>query len=189
MAWDLRGNMEDEIARAMLSVSYTESEVADLYPSYPYAEHEPIVTQGALVDGRYEPRATEPGSRDPARPGYTADQLDVLDETRKALGSVPELVGQGPGIGSNSWVIDGEHSATGEPLLANDPHLSHSIPRICYQVGLHCRTISSDCPFNVSGFSFSGVPGVVIGHNDDIAWVFPTLGPSGTTPEERRWGK
>src|SRR3546814_3570115 len=88
--------MEDEIARAMLSVSHTESEVADLYPSYPYAEHEPIVTQGALVDGRYEPRATEPGSRDPARPGYTADQPDVLDETRKALGSVPELVGQAP---------------------------------------------------------------------------------------------
>ncbi|HEY9564204.1 MAG TPA: penicillin acylase family protein [Nocardioides sp.] len=180
MAWDLRGNMEDEIARAMLSVSHTESEVADLYPSYPYAEHEPIVTQGALVDGRYEPRATEPGSRDPARPGYTADQLDVLDETRKALGSVPELVGQGPGIGSNSWVIDGEHSATGEPLLANDPHLSTSIPGIWYQVGLHCRTISSDCPFNVSGFSFSGVPGVVIGHNDDIAWGFTNLGPDVT---------
>ena len=45
------------------------------------------------------------------------------------------------------------------------------------QVGLHCRTIDADCPLDVAGFSFSGVPGVIIGHNADIAWGFTNLGP------------
>ena len=45
------------------------------------------------------------------------------------------------------------------------------------QVGLHCRELSADCPLDVAGFSFSGVPGVIIGHNADIAWGFTNLGP------------
>jgi penicillin amidase len=75
------------------------------------------------------------------------------------------------GLGSNSWVVGGEHTATGAPILVNDPHLTPSMPGIWYQVGLHCS-----CGFRVSGFSFSGVPGVVIGHNDRIAWGFTNLG-------------
>ena len=65
-----------------------------------------------------------------------------------------------PGIGSNSWVISGNLTTTGKPILANDPHLSPSMPSIWYQMGLHCA-----CAFNVEGFTFSGVPGVIIGHN------------------------
>ncbi len=81
----------------------------------------------------------------------------------------------GPGIGSNSWVIGGEHTASGKPMLANDPHLSPSMPGIWYQMGLHC-----DCAFNVAGFTFAGVPGVVIGHNSRIAWGFTNLDPDVT---------
>ena len=47
-------------------------------------------------------------------------------------------------------------------------------------MGLHCTTVSSDCPLDVAGFTFSGVPGVVIGHNADIAWGFTNLGPDVT---------
>ncbi len=65
-------------------------------------------------------------------------------------------------------------------LLANDPHLAPSMPSVWYQVGLHCRRSRRDCPFDVAGFSFSGVPGVVIGHNDRIAWGFTNLGPDVT---------
>ena len=81
----------------------------------------------------------------------------------------------GPGIGSNSWVVGGSHTATGKPLLANDPHLSPSMPGIWYQMGLHC-----ECEFNVEGFTSSGVPGVVIGHNARIAWGFTNLDPDVT---------
>ena len=57
------------------------------------------------------------------------------------------------------WVVDGEHSATGEPLLANDPHLGVSLPGVWMQMGLHCRRSRADCPLDVAGFTFSGVPG------------------------------
>jgi len=59
----------------------------------------------------------------------------------------------------------------------NDPHLSSQMPSIWYQVGLHCRTVSEECPYDVAGFSFAGVPGVVIGHNANIAWGFTNVGP------------
>lgn len=177
MAWDLRGNMQDEISRSLAAVNHTADEVAEIHPDYPYERHTPIVTEGALVDGRYEPRASEPATRDPARPPYTPDQVAALESAVESMEAVPELLGQGDGIGSNSWVISGDLTESGKPLLANDPHLGTSLPGIWYQVGLHCRTISASCPLDVSGFSFSGLPGVVIGHNRDIAWGFTNLGP------------
>ncbi len=180
MAWDLRGNMEDEVGRALVDVDHTEEQVNQIYPDYPYEQHRPIVTEGALVDGRYEPRATGPGTRDPARPPYDADQAAALERVLEPIRAVPELLGQGDGIGSNSWVVSGELTESGKPLLANDPHLGTSLPGIWYQVGLHCRELSQACPLDVSGFSFSGLPGVVIGHNRDIAWGFTNLGPDVT---------
>ncbi|MBE3118416.1 MAG: penicillin acylase family protein, partial [Candidatus Atribacteria bacterium] len=83
----------------------------------------------------------------------------------------------GAGIGSNSWAVSGSLTATGMPLLANDPHLGIQMPSIWYQIGLHCRPMSAACPYEVAGFSFAGVPGVVIGHNQNIAWGFTNTGP------------
>lgn len=61
--------------------------------------------------------------------------------------------------------------------VANDPYLGPALPSIWYQVGLHCRPVTDACPYDVTGYSFSGLPGVVIGHNSDIAWGFTNLGP------------
>ena len=187
MAWDLRGNMQNEITRALVGVDHTDAEVDQLFPAYPYDEHPPILTTGAVVDGVFDAEATG-GSRNPARttPAWarrTADGAaarDVLAEVGDIVDSVPALLGRGDGIGSNSWVIGGDRTTTGEPILANDPHLGVSLPGIWMQVGLHCRTVGPDCPLDVAGFSFSGVPGVVIGHNGDIAWGFTNLGPDVT---------
>ena len=96
---------------------------------------------------------------------------------RDAAAQLPAMLGEGDGIGSNSWVVDGDHSATGAPILANDPHLGVSVPGVWMQMGLHCRTVTDDCPLDVAGFTFSGVPGVIIGHNDRVAWGFTNLGP------------
>jgi penicillin amidase len=74
-------------------------------------------------------------------------------------------------------VVAGERSATGLPLLANDPHLAPAQPSIWYQMALHCRTVSPACPYTVTGYSFSGLPGIVIGHNARIAWGLTNLGP------------
>ena len=63
------------------------------------------------------------------------------------------------------------------PYLANDPHLAAQIPSIWYEIGLHCQSPGPDCPYQVVGFAFSATPGVVIGHNESIAWGFTNLGP------------
>lgn len=73
-------------------------------------------------------------------------------------------------FGSNNWVVDGTHTASGKPLLANDTHLALSTPDIWYLVQL------STTGWNAEGFTLPGVPGIVIGHNDQIAWGFTNDG-------------
>lgn len=73
-------------------------------------------------------------------------------------------------IGSNNWVIDGEKSATGAPILANDPHLALLNPPIWYEVHLMGPGI------NVIGSTFPGTPGVILGHNEHIAWGVTNVG-------------
>ncbi len=176
MAWDLRSNLDDEVDRALALADRSAREVRDLYPAYPFAEHDPIVGQGAVVDGVFEQDATTGGTRNPRRPAFTPAQRKPFSALRTSLARMPTLLGRGDGVGSNSWVVDGAHSATGRPLLANDPHLSASLPGVWMQMGLHCSTVSERCPLDVAGFTFSGVPGVMIGHNADIAWGFTNLG-------------
>lgn len=130
---------------------------------------------------------TQTGARDPGA-SRDATRLDPSlrgEEVQRALAAAddaieaaPQLLGDGSdtGIGSNSWVIAPERSATGTALLANDPHLGPSQPSLWYQVGLRCEPIGPDCPYHVLGFSFSGVPGIVIGQTDRVAWGFTNLG-------------
>ncbi len=177
MAWDLRGNMQEEVDRVLLSLDHTEAEVDALWPDYPFDEHPTIVQGGGVVDGVFEQNATGNATRNPRRPAYPRAVVRALEQVQQRMDAMPALIGRGRGIGSNSWVVDGEHSSTGAPLLANDPHLGVSQPGIWMQMGLHCREQSPECGLDTSGFTFSGVPGVIIGHNADIAWGFTNLGP------------
>ncbi|MEO7658134.1 MAG: penicillin acylase family protein, partial [Pyrinomonadaceae bacterium] len=72
---------------------------------------------------------------------------------------------------SNNWVISGARTADGKPILANDPHLSPSAPGIWYLTHLSTPTM------RVSGVSIPGVPGIILGHNQDIAWGATNVGP------------
>jgi len=165
MAWDLGGNMDTEIERAILLATLTPEQLADLYPEYP-ADHPVIVP--AIGEGAYTPASSLT-----VLPVRGVDYAGVAEN----IALMEDLLGSlGPGIGSNSWVVSGDRTATGMPLLANDPHLGIRIPSIWYQISLHCRSEAEGC-FNVAGFSFAGVPGVVIGHNDNIAWGFTNVGP------------
>jgi len=173
IAWDLRGNMEEEIERTLASTRLTRMQIEQLYPPYPFERHRPVVEQGTVVDGAFEAR--DPVL--PARPAPSRQAVAAVSRLDRGLDSLPMLLGSGPGIGSNGWVVDGDHSSTGQPILANDPHLGVSVPGIWYQMGLHCRELSDACPFDVSGFTFAGLPGVVIGHNQQIAWGLTNLAP------------
>ncbi|MFJ6897401.1 penicillin acylase family protein [Streptomyces hokutonensis] len=184
MAWDLRGNMQDEIDRALMTTRLGPQQIADLYPDYPYSRNEPIVTQGEYDEytKTFNGGDGSTGSSTSGTTGSTSSSsgsalTSQLAGLSNVLDDLPTAVGvNGQGIGSNSWVVGGEHTITGKPLLANDPHLEASLPSVWYQMGLHCRTVSSKCQYDVTGYTFAGMPGVVIGHNQDIAWGMTNSG-------------
>jgi penicillin amidase len=166
MAWDLRSNMDDELGRALAATKVPQARVDQLYPGYPY-DRNPVIVDGGK-DARGGP-VNEPRAR---------TLPPALEKVSDAINAMPTMLGNGaPGLGSNSWVVAGSRTNTGKPLLANDPHLAPAMPSLWYQAGLHCRQVGEACPFDVSGFTFSGVPGVVIGHDQRISWGFTNLGP------------
>ncbi|MGW3095662.1 penicillin acylase family protein [Streptomyces sp. NPDC001102] len=190
MAWDLRGNMQDEIDRALMTSRLGPKQIADLYPDYPYSRNKAIVQEGAYNSfsktfeqngstsgGGTSSGTSTSGSAGTSSTSGTSALQSQLSGLYKVLDDVPTAVGvNGQGIGSNSWVVAGSHTITGHPLLANDPHLSASLPSVWYQMGLHCRTVSNKCQYDVTGYTFAGMPGVVIGHNQDIAWGMTNSG-------------
>jgi penicillin amidase len=76
--------------------------------------------------------------------------------------------------GSNDWVVSGAHTVTGKPLLSNDMHLGHQMPNLWYEAHLKCGTL------DVAGVTLPGMPYVVVGHNQRIAWGFTNVGPTVT---------
>lgn len=170
MAWDLSANDDAELGRAaaLRPLHSDVTRVAELYPPYPVETNTPILP-GELTEASYTPPSPTP---DP----HPAQAAAAIDSALEALQAAPVFLGKGDGIGSNSFVISGEHTASGAPLLANDPHLAISAPGIWYQVGLHCQELNARCSFDVSGFSFAGMPGVIIGHNPQLAWGLTNLG-------------
>jgi penicillin amidase len=109
-------------------------------------------------------------------PGYPADGPAIVPGTSNGSYKniisqyntfiAPLFAGWDDGIGSNNWVVDGTKTTTGKPLLANDPHLGVRNPSIWYQIHL----TSTDGKYDDDGFGFAGVPGIITGHNQSIAW-------------------
>ena len=87
----------------------------------------------------------------------------------------PETLPEGlPINGSNDWVVSGAHTVTGKPLLSNDMHLGHQMPNLWYEAHLHAGTL------DVAGVTLPGMPYVIVGHNQRIAWGFTNVGPTVT---------
>ncbi len=163
MAWDLRSNMDVEIARAIIANEVGFDRVDDLFPEYP--DDRPVIVPGS--------------GNTTAAPGLAtvlADTNDLLTTVADRSNLLDGLLGiSGADIGSNNWVVSGDLTDTGKPILANDPHLGIQMPSIWYEVGLHCAPVGPDCDLEVAGFSLLGVPAVVLGHNDRIAWGVTNL--------------
>ncbi|MET9048533.1 penicillin acylase family protein [Streptomyces sp. NPDC003631] len=182
MAWDLRGNMQDEIDRSLMTSRLGPKQIDDLYPDYPYSRNKPIVQTGQYneITKAFEQSGstgTQSSTGSSTANSSSSALQSQLAGLYNVLDNVPTAVGvNGNGIGSNSWVVDGDHTITGKPLLANDPHLSASLPSVWYQMGLHCTTLSSKCQYDVTGYTFAGMPGVIIGHNKNIAWGMTNSG-------------
>ena len=181
LAWDLRGNMEDEVYRSIMSASVGVEQTEKLFPPYPFAEHRPIVTTGAVVNGVFDAGNEATSGSKGSSAHIPSEAVRALQRLRASTDGLTRWLGPtGPGIGSNSWAISGDKTETGRPLLANDPHLAPMMPSIWYQAGLHCTVQTVDCDYDVAGWSMAGLPGIFIGHNDTIAWGFTNLGPDVT---------
>jgi penicillin amidase len=143
MAWDLGRNWSDELFRLRLASRLTPKQIEEFLPPYP---GDAPVALGDLA------------------PLYRQLGIDVKQLAAIALPPAPD------GAGSNNWVVAGSRTATGKPLLANDPHLGLTAPAIWYFVHL-------DAPdLHAIGASLPGVPMIVLGRNARIAWGFTNTG-------------
>lgn len=152
MALDLGGNWGNEFARMVAARTLSTAQLWDLYPPYPGEKPASGVDLAKLY----------------RELGVYKTKVDI-----KASFSLPVIgePGFNEGRGSNNWVVAGSHTASGKPLLANDPHLALSAPAIWYYA--HLKTPNTD----VIGASLPGLPFVVLGRNAYVAWGFTNTGP------------
>jgi penicillin amidase len=181
MAWNLGANLDEEAERAIVTGKLGTGRAASLFPHHPLDEgFAPILRRGDVVSNAFDPSASRGSARPfPGEPSLAQlrQAATPLENVTKINKSIQQLLGRGSTAGetgSNSWAVAGSGTASGKAILSNDPHLPTSIPSVFAQVGLHCRSVSPDCPFDVSGFSMASVPGVVIGKNAKIAWGLTT---------------
>lgn len=146
MGWELTGSFRT-LRRSALAEHFGAALVDDLHPAR-FAHDVPILEGGgqALV---HRPMAS------PAVPRAAVDWLSAFEPVH--------------GQGSNSWVVSGAHTASGGPILANDPHLALTSPPVWYEVALETPA------FATRGVTFPGTPFVVIGRNRDAAWGFTNV--------------
>jgi penicillin amidase len=154
IAWTLTGSFR-ALRTALVADRLGEEVAEELYPSR--LDHEsPIIRDKGTDQASQQRTASGRGSsRHTVDPGL----VDWLSEFESPSG-----------IGSNSWVVAGEHTASGAPIVANDPHLSLMVPPVWYEMNLSTPETS------VRGVTFPGVPFVVIGENDTGAWGFTNTG-------------
>lgn len=172
MAWDLSGsNRSNELLYSALAGEFGDEMAAIYQPDFDYDNMPTIVLPEEL------PSAGEPFAP-PVSDGDTAGIRGINTQLAGNYDpSTLSLFGYGDNLGSNNWVVSGELSETGMPLLANDPHLGIQNPSIWYEVGLYCQPVSAECPYSNRGYAFASSPGIIIGHNDRIGWGVTNLGP------------
>ena len=154
MALDLGGNWHKELQRLELSQFLTTKEVWEVMPAYTLGEP---VSNADFAKMYRDIKVFNPN------PLARDQKSKKLPATELALNEVP---GGKDGIGSNNWALNGKLTASGKPLLANDPHLGLSAPAIWYMAHLEAPGL------NVIGATLPGIPAVVLGRTDKFAWSF-----------------
>jgi penicillin amidase len=111
-------------------------------------------------------------------PPYPGEAVPVIADLKELYSSMERdavrlarFAPDSEGLGSNNWVVSGARTESGKPLLANDPHLGLSAPPVWYFAHISAPGV------NVIGSTLPGVPGVILGRNERIAWGFTNTGP------------
>ncbi|MEK6630531.1 MAG: penicillin acylase family protein [Acidobacteriota bacterium] len=177
MGWQLSMNWLEELLRVRMAARVGDEASNLLMPSY--TPNGPVIMPPDSSPGATTPRdtppVTQPGLATPpvAKPpfrGATGTSSPVLADLT-ALAEIASSMAPAPppGGGSNNWVIAGTRSITGKPLLANDPHLGGQAPAVWYLAHI------TGGQLDAIGATTPGAPGVVIGHNQRIAWGITAL--------------
>jgi penicillin amidase len=151
MAWDLGGNWSNELLRMRLALQLPVARVDELLPPYPGDKPPALVDYAALYKSL----------RVDSRLGTQA--MSLIDAAPGSAGV--------DGVGSNNWVVAGSRSETGQPLVANDPHLGLTAPALWYFARIETPG------HRVAGATMPGLPFVVLGQNEHLAWGFTNTGP------------
>ena len=144
----------DDLLMTNVLRKYGAAVTDELFPDYPTRE-DPIIPSGTKWD--FKPLPIPPVPKDT----IINDIIALFDAGLRR---------PNPEIGSNNWAVSAAKSATGHPLLSNDPHLTLSLPSIWYQMQLVSPTV------NVYGATLPGAPNVIIGFNKDVAWGVTNVG-------------
>src|SRR5205823_2645542 len=181
MAWDLSANYSFELLRHDLQNAVGAERLAQLMPPYPVnglsiTDVSPLMGPGepggsggsggsALNAPTYPTDLTRPTCQACAtRPAYSAALFHALSSGDPAVSDVLLGGARTEGIGSNNWVVDGTLTASGKPMLANDPHLGARLPSTWYLAHI------SGGDFEMAGATLPGAPAVALGRNRFIAW-------------------
>jgi penicillin G amidase len=190
-AWSLGGNLDSEIFRMLADARLLDPAKTDeLFPAY--RPDAPVITPTGLEGSGGAGATASAGSKAAgstagasASVDLTADHASALADLARLGTAISSLAGfdggdglvGSHGVGSNNWVVSGDRTLSGKPILANDPHLGFGMPSVWIMNGLHCRTVGEACPWDVVGVSFPGAPTVILGHNARIAWGATNVGP------------
>jgi penicillin G amidase len=172
MFQDLTTSFPTELSREALTARLPQHLIGDLYPVVTWRDHPPMqpvvdltAPQQDIPDVPLDESQTKLN-----KPSLSASPADILALQQTLRNPICD----GCFAGSNDWVVSGAHTATGKPLLANDMHLTHNVPGIWYQADLESPTPTGT--LHVTGVSLPGVPFIVVGHNEHVAWGFTNLG-------------
>jgi penicillin amidase len=173
MFQDLTTSFSSELNREALTARLPQHLVGDLYPTVTWRDHppaQPIVDLTAPQKDIPNVPLDESQSRLSRPPLPTSSSRDLLALQQILRNPICDNCF----AGSNNWVVSGAHTATGRPLLSNDMHLAHNVPGIWYEADLEAPTPSGN--LHVTGVSLPGVPFIIVGHNEHVAWGFTNLG-------------
>ncbi len=167
MAFQLSANWREELLRVQLEARVGAESAGQLMPAYTPGGPVILPPDAVLRSRPLGSGASEPGPTPGRGPGGLAEAAADL----AALAAIVDTLDVAPplGGGSNNWVVSGARSITGKPLLANDPHLAGQAPAVWYLAHV------TGGGLDVIGATVPGVPGVMIGRNQRIAWGITAL--------------
>ena len=168
----------DVLAREKILAKLGPELTADLYVNRSWHDRPPTVMREDLSQPQNtkDSDGEDDDSDEESGPDNVITRLSLPASTLwPSLAAAQSLPHEDQAVnGSNDWVISGAHTVTGKPLLSNDPHLGHQMPNLWYEAHLHAGD------FNVVGVTLPGLPYVILGHNQRIAWGFTNIGPTVT---------